>query len=248
MKMEPHSHCHQCGTPYVREYAEQEWPKRCPNCSNLQFVNPIPIGVLLQTVTDGERIGILTPVRGHAPMIDHPGGTGGFQEITDQSSEHAGAREKWEEVGRSLGHEMDDPDDLELLCSRATGPFIPGRRQNLVFSVNPKPVAISAYDAFIPDAETKAIHVSWKPEVLAFPSHTYALAKYFQRYQNMEVPSSYLVQPRTGDMIDVNGIIAPAFNIPYVQPSVDDGIWHVEMEEHGVPVPVWRVNGRWIAE
>lgn len=245
----PHSHCHQCGTAYVAEIEGQEWPKRCPNddCKNLMFVNPIPIGVMLQTVTDGDRTGILTPIRGHAPMVDFPGITGGYQEITDNGSEHAGAREKWEEISKALGIPMADEEDLELLCTRATGPFIPGRRQNLVFSVNPKPIHISAYDAFRPDAETKAIHISWNPEILAFPSHTYAVAKYFQRYQGVQPPTSYLRQPRTGDDIHMSAEIAKAFNIPYHQPEIENDIWFVDIAGKNEPVPTRYHLGRWEA-
>lgn len=240
----PHSHCHQCGSKYAPEILGQEWPKRCTNndCRNLQFVNPTPIGVMLQTVTDGHRFGILTPIRGHAPMAGFPGITGGFQEITDHSSEYAGAREAHEEVGYGLGMEQVDEDRLELLCSRSTGPFVPGRRQNLVFSVNPVPIHISAYDGFVPDAETSAIEFSWAPRVLSFPSHTYALARYFQRYHGMEVPEAYIHQPRTGTIVNER----PIFNIPYHQPLLDEGAWHVEMEEGVEPIAVIRKDEKWI--
>lgn len=237
----PFSHCHFDGTPLVQVLATEEWPKKCPACGHLQFVNPTPIGVMLQTVTDGNRIGILTPVRGHAPMIGHPGGTGGFQEIRDRGSEHAGAREEWEEIGRALGHEMADEDDLELLHTQATGPFIPGRRQNLVFSVNPNPIHISAYEDFVPDAETRAIEFSWEPRILAFPSHTCALAKYFRRYHGMDVPEHFIRQPRTGDIVNGQEI----FNVPYDQPLLDGGIWMVEMQEGAAPTAVTCEGGSW---
>jgi hypothetical protein len=237
-KREAQSHCHFDGTRYVRASPDSEWPRKCPECGHLQFNNPKPIGVLLQTVTDGKRTGILTPVRGHAPMIGFPAGTGGFQELSDQSSEHAGAREKHEEVDRGVGIDIADEDDIQILCSRATGPILPERRQNLVFSVNPNPVHVSAYDGFVPDAETTAIEVSWEPRVLAFPSHTYALAKYFKVYQGVDAPEAYMRQPRTGDIVFIEGAATTIFNIPYGQDLVDQGLWNVEIEDGGTPIPV----------
>lgn len=242
-KREAQTHCHFDGTRYVRASAESEWPRKCPECGHLQFNNPKPIGVLLQTVTDGKRTGILTPVRGHAPMIGFQAGTGGFQELSDQSSEHAGAREKHEEVDRSLGMEIDDEDDIQILCSRATGPILPERRQNLVFSVNPNPVHISAYDRFVPDAETTAIEFSWGPRLLAFPSHTYALAKYFKVYQGITAPEAYMKQPRTGDVVFIDGVATTIFNIPYDQGLVDQGLWNVEVEDGGSPIAVRPYDG-----
>lgn len=248
-RFQAHAFCHRCGTGYGIDDPTAGWPRRCVNddCRHVEFANPKPIGVMLQTVTDGERVGILTPIRGHAPMIGHPGGTGGFQELTDQSSEHAGSRETWEEVFKQLGIPMVDEDEIELLCSRSTGPFMPERRQNLVFSVNATPIDVALLDAFVPDAETAAIDVSWEPRVLAFPSHTYALARYFQVYQNMDVPEAYIRQPRTGDEVATAQGLRAVFETPYDQPLLDDGVWQVLLDDGGDPVAVVHSEGRWMA-
>lgn len=246
---QPQSHCHMCGKRYVAFSVDSEWPKHCPKdephngCGNMQWFNPKPIGVLIQPVSDGDRIGVLTPIRGGNPMRGHPALTGGFHEGWDQSSEDAGARELMEEIRLARVSE----DDIELLCSRSTGPFIAERRQNLVFGVNPQPVPLKLFDNWQPDDETLAIDISWAPRVLAFPSHTYAMAKYFQRYQGIQVPQSYLQQPRTGERIDRNGLMTTVFNVPYVQPDVDRGVWHVEFEDRGIPIPVRHTDGKWIA-
>jgi hypothetical protein len=243
----PYSHCHKCGGLYRPEMAGKEWPKRCTNdrCRNLEWHHLNIIGVNLQTVTDGKRKGILSPIRGHAPMIGHPAITGGFQELEDHSSEDAGAREDWEEVLKQLGLQKPDEEDMIPLCSRATGPLIVGRRQNLVFSVNPNPIHVSVFDAFVPDAETSAIEFSWGPRVLAFPSHTYALARYFRDHQGMTVPEAYMKQPRTGDMIVSADRRLPVFETPYAQPLLDDGVWMVQTEDGGDPLPVVLDNGIW---
>jgi hypothetical protein len=244
----PYSRCHRCGSPYRPEFVGQEWPKRCTNdeCRTLEYHHLNNIGVLLQTVTDGSRIGILTPVRGHAPMIGFPAATGGFQELDDQSSEDAAGREIWEEVLKQLGIARPDEEDLVPLCSRATGPLIVGRRQNLVFSVNPVPLNVSLFDAFVGDAETTAIDFSWGPRVLAFPSHTYALARYFRDQQGMTVPEAHLVQPRTGDTIFTSDGPRTIFETHYDQPVLDQGIWCVLLEDRGTPVQVIRRGRNWI--
>lgn len=241
----PYSHCHRCGGVMVPMVEGEEWPKICPQkqtdptrgCLNVEFANPNPIGVMLQTVTDGERIGILTPVRGHAPMAGRPALTGGFQEMRDRSMQDAGARETHEEVGLPQVAKR----DIVALDTRATGPFIRGRRQILFFGVNLDPVHISAYDGFVPDKETREIQFSWRPRLLAFPSHTYMMALYFQIYQNVESASHFMHQPQTGDMLEGREI----FDIPYDQPRFDDGIWEVTMEEGGSPVGVVPDGAGW---
>lgn len=243
----PHSHCHQCGHLYRPETTGLEWPKRCTNdaCRNLQFANPTPIGVMLQTVTNGHRTGILTPIRGHAPMVGFPAATGGFVELTDRSIEHGGARETWEEVLRQLGIPMPNEDDLIMLCSRGTGPVIAGRRQMLVFSVNPDPIHVSAFEPFVGDAETLSIDFSWGPRVLAFPSHTYALARYFRDHQGMDVPKEHILQPVTQDVVITEDGPRTVFETHYAQPMLDGGIWNVLLEDGGKPVPVIHDGSDW---
>jgi len=245
MKNEPQSHCHQCGTRYVRQQEENEWPKVCPldagGCGNLQWFNPKPIAVLIQPVIDSNRIGVLTPVRGLNPMRGYPALTGGFQEGHDRSSEDGAARELWEEIRNDRVNE----DDIQLLCSRSTGPMIPEQRQNLVFGVARNPVPLSIFDGWEPDEETLSIEISWKPRVLAFPSHTYAMARYFQEYHGVKAPESYIMQPRTGDRIEKGKETQTVFNVPYLQPSLDKDIWHVELEDKNGPVLVRHNGNRW---
>ena len=240
----PHSHCHQCGTKYQHK-DDNEWPRICPistgGCGNLQWFNPIPIAVLIQPVFYEDKVGVLTPIRGQDPMRGHAALTGGFQEAHDKSSEDAGSRELWEEIRNDRVSE----EDIELLCSRSTGPMIPNRRQNLVFAYNTKPVHLSVFDDWKPDEETLAIEVSWKPRVLAFPSHTYAMALYFQRLHGIEAPEAYFIQPQTGDAV-LHGRGAPTvFNVPYQQRYLDEGIWEVLFEEGGMPVKVRHDTGVW---
>jgi len=242
MRLEAHKHCHACGTVYVDMFADQPWPRgprQCPSCGTVKYFNPTPIGVMLQQVVDGDRVGVATPIRGHNPMRGHPAITGGFHDGFDQSSQDAGGREILEEIRLPR---VEGDDDAEIIHSQSTGPFIAERRQNLVFSVSPTVVPISAFDGFEPDAETLAMHYSWSPEVLAFPSHTAALARYFRRYHHMQVPEHFVRQPRTGQVI---GDMPPVFEVPYAQPLLANGIWSVTLEDGGEPVGVEFTDGRW---
>ena len=243
MLIEPFSHCHHCGHPLTRG----EFPRTCTNtdhCKHAQYHNPTPIGVMLQTVTDGDRVGIVTPTRTHEPRPFWRHLLGGYQEASDTSAENAGNREGNEEVQVP----MVDEDMLLPLGSRACGPLTPvGKRQILYFSVNPNPLHTSFFDNFEPDAETLRINFSWEPEILAFPTHTWALARYFQLYQQMEVPAQYLKQPRTGEIISINGEQRVIYNVPYAQPQLDCDQWAVELEEGGAPVYLLWCGDHWEA-
>lgn len=237
------SFCHCCGTGL----GNGEFPRICSGCGHMQFHNPIPIGVLIQPVTDGTRTGVLTPIRGINPQRGRPALTGGFQEATDHGSEYAGAREIDEEVGANVGLPRPNPDTLELLVSRAGGPFTPpGLRQNLVFSVNPNVLHTSVFDRFVPDEETLELHYSWEPEILAFNSHTYAMAKYFERYHGIKAPAHFLDQPRTGDIVlNGNGGLE-VYDVPYQQPRLGQGVWMVKIEQGTDQIGVIRRGEEWV--
>jgi hypothetical protein len=237
----PYSHCHQCGTPY----AAAVWPRRCHDCGDLRWHNPTPIGVLLQTVTDGKRIGILTPVRGHGPQLGCEGLTGGFEEASDDGVDDAAMREYSEEIHRDNDVRRED---LDIIRSRGSGPmYPPGRRQSLTFSVNPVPVHVDEFKDWVPDAETTAIEFSWEPRVLAFPTHTLALATYFRKYQGIEAPAHYFDQPVTGDNVVHEGVYYPVYNVGYEQLRLDDGCWTVQLEQDGPYVTVRREGDDWAA-
>jgi len=235
----PYSHCHQCGTAYP----DARWPRKCTECGDLRWNNPTPIGVLLQTVTDGTRIGILTPVRGHGPQLGCEGLTGGFEEATDDGVDDAAMREYREEIHRDSDVRRED---LDIVQSRGSGPmYPPGKRQSLTFSVNPVPVHVDEFRNWVPDAETTAIEFSWEPRVLAFPTHTLALAVYFRKYQGVEAPAHYFDQPITGDIAMHEGDAYPVFNVVYEQARLDDGCWTVQLEADGPYVTVRRDGDAW---
>lgn len=233
-----HTHCHRCG----ETYGSEAWPRSCPACGNLQWHNPTPIGVLMQPVVGSDgRVGVLTPIRGQDPMRGHPALTGGFQEAADMSSEDAGAREFHEEIGLPRPRE----EDVRIFASRSTGPMVAGRRQNLVFSYSLHPLPLAAFDAFVPDAETLAIEVSWAPRPLAFPSHSWAMARFFVEKLGIQAPPHLLRQPRTGDAVRTAAGTATVHDVPYAQPMLELGVWVAILDEGAPPVALDVDGGGW---
>ena len=47
--------CKFCGA----EHQAADYPKQCNNCNNITWLNPTPVAVMIQPVTDGRRFGVL---------------------------------------------------------------------------------------------------------------------------------------------------------------------------------------------
>ena len=235
----PYSFCHCCGTRYTMT----TWPRKCleEDCGDVRWHNPTPIGVLLQTVTDGKRIGILTPIRGHAPQRGLPGLVGGFSEAMDDGADDTAMREYVEEIRLK----NQNRGNIQLHVSRGSGPMEPpGKRQELTFAINHEPLHVDDFEGWEPDAETLAIEFSWGPRVLAFPTHTFALATYFKDHLGMDVPAAYLDQPKTGQEIHAGADVLDIADVAYPQPRLDKGLWMVETQHKGL-VAVRREGADW---
>lgn len=171
----PHSHCHACGARHV----DTGWPKTCANCGLTMWINPLPVAVLLQPVTDGSRRGVLIGLRGFEPQRGCWGLIGGFGETSDDGAEAGMKREKDEETRLK-----NDP-EVRLMFSGGSGPIDkPHLRQWLIFGHSKRPIHTDALASFEPDDETLALEVAWEPCELAFPLHTRALAEFFETYQH----------------------------------------------------------------
>ncbi len=157
--------CKFCGEEHVAD----EYPKQCFVCKAITWVNPTPVAVLLQPVTDGIRTGILIGKRGIEPQKGNWGLPGGFVDPTDKSIEHAATRELWEETGAKV-----HPEFLKLVGSYCTG------RQMLVFARSEQVLLWRSVEKnFVSNHECPEIDVAWAPRELCFESHTKFLAGYF---------------------------------------------------------------------
>jgi ADP-ribose pyrophosphatase YjhB (NUDIX family) len=130
----------------------------------MTFVNPIPVGVILQPVDQG----ILTIRRGIPPHIGGLALPGGFMEA-GETWQNATARELVEETGLTI-----DPDALqEFWIVSAPNDVL------LVFCTAPK-ITRSQVPEFKPNSEVTELVVVDSAVELAFPLHTQALARWFQ--------------------------------------------------------------------
>jgi ADP-ribose pyrophosphatase YjhB (NUDIX family) len=156
-----HAHCSYCGVPFS---PDQPWPRACAFCSNVTYVNPIPVAVVLVPIDDG----LLVIRRAIEPAVGRLALPGGFLEL-HESWQQGCARELREETGLEA-----DADAIRLFrvhSATAQGLL-------LVFGVAP---ARSAADlpAFVPNDEASEMVVLRGPEELAFPLHTRVVADYF---------------------------------------------------------------------
>jgi ADP-ribose pyrophosphatase YjhB (NUDIX family) len=154
-------YCSYCGNPFAEG---QTWPRRCANCGQSTYQNPLPVSVVLLPV-DG---GLLCVRRGIEPGKGKLALPGGFIDV-GESWQAAGARELWEETGVRI-----DPAAIQhfRVMSAPDGTL-------LVFGLAP---AMSAADLplFAPLPETMERVILMEPVELAFPLHTAAAEQWFQ--------------------------------------------------------------------
>ena len=85
------SHCSYCGHAF---HSSGTWPKRCINCGNVTFLNPIPVAVVLIPVDEG-LIVIRRGIEPRRGMLALPGGYINLGETWEE----AAIREVLEETG-----------------------------------------------------------------------------------------------------------------------------------------------------
>ncbi len=155
-------YCSHCGARFP---AALPWPRRCPACQQVSYRNPLPVAVLLLPF-DG---GLLLVRRAIPPQRGELALPGGFIEI-GESWQAAAAREANEELGVTI-----DPAQIALFDA-ANAPD----GTLLVFGIAP-PLAAEAIASFVPNSETLGLAVIHAPAELAFPLHTAAALRYFQK-------------------------------------------------------------------
>lgn len=159
---EKNSHCSYCGTAFE---AAQPWPRTCPVCNQVSFLNPIPVTVVLVPVDDG----LLAVRRGNEPRRGGLAMPGGFVNLGETWQE-AGAREVLEETGLML-----DPDELEPfdVYSAPDGTL-------LIFS-RACPRTSSELPPFFPNVEVTERVIVRHPETLTWDRHIRAAVRFFSR-------------------------------------------------------------------
>ena len=163
--LEQNGHCGYCGTAYP---AGSPWPRVCLNCGETTWRNPLPVGLVLVPVmmADGGPDGLVLVRRDIEPARGQLCVPGGFIEFGETWTEGA-ARELREETGLSA---FDD--EVALFDVQSTGAHI------LIFGI----VAPRTLSSLPPPAaahESSEWVIIREPEVVAFPTHTVVIAKFF---------------------------------------------------------------------
>lgn len=159
-KYRKNTHCSYCGFPFA---AEQPWPRRCVNCSNVSFINPLPVTIVLVPVDNGLLL-VRRNIEPHKGKLALPGG---FIDL-GESWQEAGAREVLEETGITI-----DPAGIQLVTvySAPDGTII-------IVSQAAQMNSDELPDFVLNEEATERSFIT-QPEELAWPLHTQAVTAYF---------------------------------------------------------------------
>ena len=151
--------CSFCGAKQISEH----YPKNCPNCQTVTYLNPLPVSVVLLPVNDE-----LLVIRRNIPPVGRLALPGGFIEV-GETWQKAGQRELFEETGIEITAEelqlfdvQSAPDGTVLIFGIAAKKS----KDEIIFSEN---------------IETQEIAFIDSPVGLGFPLHTEVVKKYFAR-------------------------------------------------------------------
>lgn len=156
-------HCMHCGS----KLNDGDYPKACPSCGRMHFLNPLPVAVLLVPVGDG----VLTIRRAIAPQIGELALPGGYIDL-NETWEQAASRELEEETGLQV--------DPTAISHFATISSQRGDGVILIFGVA-KAQPTSVLEQVTCGPETSEAIVVNHPQALAFELHTDVLAQYFEQ-------------------------------------------------------------------
>ena len=161
------SYCSYCGAAYPEDYP---WPRRCPQCRNATYRNPLSVSVVLLPIDDG----LLLVRRTQNPQAGKLALPGGYIEVGETWQE-AGAREVREETGFTV-----DAAGIRLFDARSApdGTL-------LVFGLAP-PQSSQDMPPFVASNETSEMAVAPGPLELAFLLHTEIAARYWKEKTDAE--------------------------------------------------------------
>jgi ADP-ribose pyrophosphatase YjhB (NUDIX family) len=153
------NHCHYCGT----KYKIPEWPRECDLCTNITYLNPIPVavGMLPLRVFNGEALLLVKrAIKPHIGGLCFPGGFVDYGETWQEAI----SREIWEETSIET-----DPSEFDLYGAHSTPEA--GTRV-LLFGLSKKVRSLQQIDGeFRPSSEVKTWHIGRKYEKLCFSLH-----------------------------------------------------------------------------
>jgi 8-oxo-dGTP pyrophosphatase MutT (NUDIX family) len=151
--------CTYCGTPFT---SAKEWPKPCPFCGNKNYLNPIPVVVILVPVDNGLVVARrnIEPQKGSLVL------PGGYMDLGESWQEGA-VRELLEETGIRVS-----VDEVTLYDVQN------GLDNTLVITGLAPPQPRSCLKPFSSE-ETLEIDLIKAPIELGFPLHNLLIRRYF---------------------------------------------------------------------
>lgn len=151
-----HLFCSCCGVKFPYE----TWPRQCVSCEHIEWKNPTPVTVVLQTVKDDVgTVGFVVGKRAIEPKKGHWSLISGYMNV-DETAEESIKREFKEETCLELA------DEPKYVMSVTTGDLI-----ILCFVVTEPLSHHTVFNDAKPCHENEDISVSWLPTPvpLAFP-------------------------------------------------------------------------------
>lgn len=161
---ERNNHCSYCGAPFA---PNQPWPRKCPVCANISYLNPTPVAVVLVPVGDG----VLVVRRGISPGKGGLALPGGFINF-GESWQEAAARELEEETGLVISPRNISP----IWVASAPDSTL------IVFGLA-EPVTQEALQTLHPGDETEEVMVVDQPVKCVFSLHQQLIHRYFEERQ-----------------------------------------------------------------
>jgi ADP-ribose pyrophosphatase YjhB (NUDIX family) len=162
------TYCSYCGAPFN---LLQTWPRRCENCGQVSYLNPLPVSVVLLPVGKG-LLAIRRAIEPHKGRLALPGG----YIVLGETWQQAGAREMLEETGIWL-----DPQDLRIIDvhSAPDGTI-------LIFGLAPARLPESL-PPYIGDQESSQRTVIHDASQLAFSLHSRVAARFLADQDHQEL-------------------------------------------------------------
>jgi ADP-ribose pyrophosphatase YjhB (NUDIX family) len=156
------SHCSYCGAAFAES---QPWPRKCANCGEMTFLNPIPVVVVIVPVDDGVLL-IRRNVEPRSGLLALPGG---YVDL-GETWQAAGAREVYEETGLRV-------DAAALSAFQVHS----GDYNTLLIFATAEPLTASDLPPFTNTDETTERIVVREAQELAFPLHGQVMRQYFEQ-------------------------------------------------------------------
>ena len=159
MKTLKDSFCSYCGVQFIDD---PQYPKKCSSCGEYAWGNPIPVVVILFTVENQGKTGVLIQQRNINPEKGKWALTGGYVNNKEDWRE-AAVRETMEELKLET-----NPNKFELVD------VIAGKNSLtlLIICKYNEPISYEILSSFEPNEEVQALDVMWEPRELAFSVHT----------------------------------------------------------------------------